>query len=191
MNSMQAEKNSEQTVTTAPAAAVEQIRDLLFGTQIRDYEIHFARLEDTLAREVADIRDMVRRRLDAMESSFKKEADGLNVRLQAEENARRDLAKDSARELKGATDALSNKMTELEHSTSRANSEIRDKQAAESSKMHEELQRIHAELTALLNEQAGQLRHNKVDRVMLGSLLNEVVKKISDGDSNGNSAGAL
>ncbi len=188
---MQAEKNSEETMTTAaPAAAVEQIRDLLFGTHIRDYESRFARLEDTLAREVADIRDMVRRRMDAMESSFKRETDGLTVRLQAEENARRDLAKDSSRELKAATDALSNKITELENSTSKADAEIREKQAADSSKMHDDLRRIHDELTSLLNEQAGQLRRNKVDRMMLGSLLNDVVKKISDGDANGASAGA-
>ena len=33
------------------AASVDKIRDILFGSQIKNYESRFARLEETLARE--------------------------------------------------------------------------------------------------------------------------------------------
>ena len=33
------------------AASVDKIRDILFGSQIKNYEARFARLEDTLARD--------------------------------------------------------------------------------------------------------------------------------------------
>jgi Mg-chelatase subunit ChlI len=184
---MRPDENANETLKSMtcqsgdPAAALEQIRELLFGKQMRDYESRFGRFEDTLVREMADIKDMVGRRLSTIESSRKKDVEDFEARLEAEKNARRELAKDSARELKDATDALSNKLTELEHSTSKAESDIRSQQAVESSRLHNELRRIQDELTALLNEQAGQLRRDKVDRVMLGSLLTNVVKKISDG----------
>ncbi len=186
---MQTETNIMETLSTAsqsadPSVALDQLRDLLFGTQMRDYEGRFGNLEDALVRETANVKELLERQLSSLESARTKEVEKFESRLESEKNARRDLVKDCERELKALTDSLSSKITELERSTSNAQADIRDLQSAQSSKMSIELRRVQDELTALLDQQTGQLRHDKVDRVMLGSLLTNVVKKISDDASS-------
>jgi len=45
---------------------VDKIRDILFGSQMRDYETRFARLEETVAKETAEMRETNRRRFDQL-----------------------------------------------------------------------------------------------------------------------------
>jgi len=72
----------------AGAGNVDKIRDILFGTQMRDYEQRFARLEETLLREAADLRESTRKRFDALESYMRKEFEALESRLKSERDER-------------------------------------------------------------------------------------------------------
>src|SRR4051794_10546298 len=45
-------------------ASLDKVRDILFGDQMRDVERRFARLEERLIKETADLKDDVRRRLE-------------------------------------------------------------------------------------------------------------------------------
>src|SRR6201982_3364027 len=58
-------------------ANVDKIRDILFGSQMRDYEKRFARLEETLVKETVEIRETNRRRFDQLEAYMKKEFEAL------------------------------------------------------------------------------------------------------------------
>jgi len=49
----QQDKNQPQ-VLRGGAGNVDKIRDILFGSQMRDYESRFARLEETLIKETLD-----------------------------------------------------------------------------------------------------------------------------------------
>src|SRR6185295_6529950 len=60
---------------------VDKIRDILFGTQMRDYEKRFVRLEERLLKESADLREDVKRRFDSLEIYVKKELESLTDRL--------------------------------------------------------------------------------------------------------------
>src|SRR5690349_16058116 len=44
-------------------ASLDKVRDILFGNQMRDVERRFARLEERLIKETADLKEDVRRRL--------------------------------------------------------------------------------------------------------------------------------
>src|SRR5437879_3236643 len=55
------------------AGNVDKIRDILFGNQMRDYETRFARLEETVAKETAEMRESSRRRFDQLEQYIKRE----------------------------------------------------------------------------------------------------------------------
>ena len=74
----------------ASGASVEKIREILFGSQIKNYEARFARLEEALARETSEIKDTMRRRLDSLEAFFKSETESLAARLKSERRARGD-----------------------------------------------------------------------------------------------------
>src|SRR5271165_3649773 len=72
----------------ASGASVDKIRDILFGSQIKNYEARFVRLEETLSRETSEIKDTLRRRLDSLEAFFKSETQSLGTRLKAERDER-------------------------------------------------------------------------------------------------------
>src|SRR5947209_6262346 len=52
-----ADGDARSQVLRGGAGNVDKIRDILFGTQMRDYDSRFARLEETLVKENAEIRE--------------------------------------------------------------------------------------------------------------------------------------
>ncbi len=167
------------------AASVDKIRDILFGSQIKNYEARFARLEDTLARETTELKETMRRRFESVEGFFRKEAESLSARLKAEKEERNEALKSVARDLKTATDALSKKILELENKTAEEHSGLRQELMQDSRKLLEEIRLRSDGLTALLERRAGELREQKVDRAALAALLTEVALQLSEDGAMG------
>lgn len=184
---MTSPKKSEVTEMPLPAngdmdqsgASVDKIRDILFGPQIKNYEARFVRLEETLARENAQIKDMMARRFESLESFVKKETEALASRIKSERDERADVAREIARDLKSATDALTKKIVELDNKTAEAQSSLRQDHLAESRKLLEEIRRRSDELTSLLEKRTSELRADKADRSLIAALLADMAMHIS------------
>ena len=162
------------------AASVDKIRDILFGSQIKNYESRFARLEETLARETAELKETMRRRFESVEGFFRKEADSLSSRLKSEREERTEALKGIARDLKAASDALSKKILELDNRSAEENSGLRQELMQESRKLLEEIRHKSDGLSALVERRAEELRTQKVDRAALAALLTEVAVELSE-----------
>ena len=160
-------------------AQVDKIRDILFGPQAKNYDARFSRLEETLARENGQIKDMMARRFESLETFIKKETEALASRLKAERDERTEGAKELAKELKSTTDALTKKIAELDNKTAEGQSELRQDLLAESRKLMDELRKRTDDLTALLERRSNELRADKADRSMLAALLADVAMQIS------------
>lgn len=160
-------------------ASVDKIRDILFGPQIKNYEARFIRLEETLARENGQIKDMMARRFESLESFIKKETEALGNRLKAERDERTEVAKEIARDLKSTTEALTKKIAELDNKTAEAQSGLRQDLLAESRKLLDELRKRSDDLTALLERRCNELRADKADRALLAALLADMAMQIS------------
>ena len=160
-------------------ASVDKIRDILFGPQIKNYEARFVRLEETLARENAQIKDMMARRFESLEGFVKKETEALASRIKAERDERAEVARDIARDLKSATEALTKKIVELDNKTAEAQSGLRQDLLAESRKLMDELRRRTDDITSLLEKRAGELRTDKADRSLIAALLADMAMQIS------------
>src|SRR3984885_10504806 len=74
--------------TEAGSGNIDKIRDILFGSNMRDYEQRFSRLEEALKKESADLRDSTRRHLEALDTFVHKELSALQGRLTAERDER-------------------------------------------------------------------------------------------------------
>ena len=160
-------------------ASVDKIRDILFGPQIKNYEARFVRLEETLARENGQIKDMMARRFESLETYIKKETEALASRLKAEREERNETAKEIARDLKSAADALTKKINELDNKTADAQSELRKDMLAETRKLMDELRKRSDDLTALLERRANELRADKADRSLIAALFADMAMQIS------------
>ncbi|MEO5721011.1 MAG: hypothetical protein ABIR71_06025, partial [Chthoniobacterales bacterium] len=76
-------QNAEQTNGAAvdESQNVDRIRDILFGSQMRDYDGRFQRVEERLVREAAELRGDLQKRLEALEAYMKGEVESLTHRL--------------------------------------------------------------------------------------------------------------
>src|SRR2546421_572022 len=70
------------------ASKVERIREILFGSQMRDYDERFQRLEEHLAREASEVGAETQKRLDALERFIKGEVDSIKSRAAIEHGER-------------------------------------------------------------------------------------------------------
>ena len=61
--------------------SIDKIREILFGTQARDYDKRLTGLEDRILKELAAMQEETRRRFDAFEQYFRNEVDALSNRL--------------------------------------------------------------------------------------------------------------
>ncbi len=162
------------------AASVDKIRDILFGSQIKNYEARFARLEDALARETTELKETMSRRFESIEGFFRKEAESLSGRLKAEKEERAEALKDIARDLKASSDMLAKKILELDSKTAEEQSGLRQELMQESRKLAEEIRHRSDSLTTLVERRADELRDHKLDRAALASLLTEMALQLSE-----------
>ena len=151
------------------AGNVDKIRDILFGAQMRDYEHRFARLEETLLKEAAELRESTRKRFDALESYIRKELEALEGRLRTERDERG-----------SAHDALARRIGELNDQTSAAQRDLRSAILEQSKELGQEIERRHQEIAATLERRFQELRKDKTDRAALATLFNEVAMRLND-----------
>ena len=79
------DNNREQSAANAP---MDQVREILFGAQLKDMEIRFKRQEERFVQEISDVRDSFKKRLDSLENFMKSEVSGLLERLRRESEER-------------------------------------------------------------------------------------------------------
>lgn len=67
---------------------VDKIRDILFCSQIREYERRFSQLELRLTKEASDLREDILRKLESIESYARNEIEALNAAVRSERDER-------------------------------------------------------------------------------------------------------
>lgn len=80
--------NSGPKDQAAVNAPMDQVREILFGAQLKDMEVRFKRQEERLLREIHDVKDSLRQRLDSLENFMKSEVSSLLERLRSEQQER-------------------------------------------------------------------------------------------------------
>ena len=91
-------KHTQEPGTVPENASMEQVRELLFGAQLKDMELRFKRQEELWLRELNDLRDTIKSRLDSLENFMKSETSTLLHRLREEQAERDNLLKIEQRE---------------------------------------------------------------------------------------------
>jgi len=192
MNATESAENAHQMDGDAPAATpeapkpaepagnVDKIRDILFGANMREYETRFARLEETLNREAADLRETTRKRFDSLENYLKKELEALQARLKTEREERTESAAQQSRESKDLGDSLARRIRDLDDQSSEAHRGLRQEILDQSRTLLDEIRAKHEDIAATLERRFQELRHGKTDRAALASLFTEVAMRLND-----------
>ena len=167
-------------VLRGSAGNVDKIRDILFGTQMRDYESRFARLEETLSRETVEIRETSRRRFEQLEGYIRREFETVQARFKTERDDRTDSTDRQSRELKELGESLGRRIRDLDDRGNNVERDLRNNLLEQARSLTEEIRARHEELATLLDKRVHELRDNKTDRAALASLFSELALRLSD-----------
>ena len=178
-----AASEAPEDVKTQPASksggeSLDKVRDILFGSQAREYEKRFARLEERLVKEASDLREDLKRRFDTLEVYIKKEIESLTARLKAEHDERTESAKQASAELKDTALAFEKKTGQLGEHQTRSERECAIRFSI-SRRALDEIRQKNEALTALLERSTSELRDEKTDRAALASLFMEVAMRLN------------
>lgn len=163
----------------AATGSLDKVRDLLFGGQMRDYDRKFARLEERLVKETAELRDDVKKRIAALEAYMKAEIESLGERLGAEQNARSASTRDLARELRETAQQLEQKTGHLDGLIARSTRDLREQLHAQHQELGDDIRQRVEDVLARLAREAHELRNDKADRSALAALLTEMAMRLN------------
>jgi hypothetical protein len=161
-------------------ASLEKVRDILFGVQMREYDKKFARLEERLSRETADLKDDLRKRLAALEQFVKKETEMLGDRLKTEHAERQEATKEVSREIRDASKAFEKKTSQLDELLAKGLRDLRQQLLEQHQRLSEDLAQKTGEVLAKLSSESREIRAEKTDRATLASLLTEMAMRLTD-----------
>jgi uncharacterized phage infection (PIP) family protein YhgE len=159
-------------------ANVDKIRDILFGSNMREYEKRFARLEERLTKSSDALRDDLKKRFDTLESYVREEVESLGQRLKNEKSERTEALKELTRESRDGSKVLEKKLSQLEDTLETAQGDLRARILEQSKALANQLQKSKEELEKALEIEAETLRNEKTDRAALADLFTEVALRL-------------
>jgi hypothetical protein len=173
-------KDSGKSPSVDEGASIEQIRDILFGAQIRDFEKRFARVEQRLIKEVTSLGDESIKRFDSLESYIGKEVESLSDRLKAEQDKRTESVKEISGQLKDTNKLLEKRAGKLDDQLEKSSRELRQQILEQYKNLSAEIQQKHKETSVMLEQLAQELRAEKVDLATLSELFAEIAARLND-----------
>jgi hypothetical protein len=178
--SMQESNKSQSNGTSlSELNSLDKVRDILFGNQVREVEKRFARLEERLVKELNNVRDETKKRLDYLELYIKKEVDSLTERLKNEQLDRDSGVKALAEEQKNLTLNLEKKFAQLDEQTTNSQRELREQILNQSNSLQDDIRQKYQEILTLLERESQELRRDKTDRSQIASLFTELAVRLN------------
>jgi len=162
------------------AQSIDRVRDILFGSQARQFEQKFAHLEALLQKEITNLREESRKRFDSLENYMKKEFDAQAEQIQTEQNERTDSVEDLSAKLNKTNKTLEKKISQLGEKVATGQRDLQGQILEQSKKLMDEIREKDEKLSAALDQSVKELRHEKIDRLALANLLTEVALRLKE-----------
>lgn len=175
---MQQTASSDDHPQSGTAENVEQIREILFGPQMREYGQRFTRLEERLSQETTDLKAEVRRRLDALEAYTRQEVKDLGESLGLERGERTESANRLSQALTDSIKLLERGLTESEERMSNTLRELRQSTFDRIKGVLDDLTKQIGNMESSQNRSIEELRSRSIDRLALASLLTELALRV-------------
>jgi hypothetical protein len=159
---------------------VDRIRDILFGSQMRDYDGRFQRLDERLTREATDARADMQKRLEALENFLKGALESVSNRLNTEQSERGNAIEKLTRDLGETARTLELATKNLGEHTGGEIHALRQQLLDQSKALSDEIREKHGQVQADLGREAEQIRGAMTGREALAEMLSEVALRLKN-----------
>jgi phage gp36-like protein len=159
--------------------SLEKVRDILFGTQMREVDKKISRLEERLTKDFNNLQIDTRKQLDSLENYIKQEVESLSEKIKQEQNQREQVVNALADGQKNISTSLERKLIEFDEQSSVKSREIREQIFNQSKTLHDEIRQKYEDILTLLEREAQEIRHEKTDRSTLAALFTELAIRLN------------
>lgn len=183
-----AKKGSASSNGPAPDASPEsldQVRDILFGGQMRMVDSRLQGLESRIQQEQAALRTEFSRAVGDLDDAMKKGLAQLGDKLASERAKRVEDLKALASDMKEALKHLERRHQGLEEAASQADAELRDHLVTQGNALSADLAKTADRLTSQIESIAARLQAEKLDTAALASGLTDLAQRLSGNGSSG------
>ncbi len=163
----------------AETGSINQIRDIIFGSQMKEYERRFQRLEERSQQRIEELHAEVGKRLDTIEAFVRKELDVQGEQLKSEHSARGDAVKAVSNEIGAAVRALTTSIEAQAEKQAHEAHALRQQVMDLSKSLSEEIRQKHGESSQRLDQAVRELDDGKVARTALSEILLEMAMRLS------------
>lgn len=178
-NTAQKHKGDNGSSTEPAPESLDQVRDILFGGQMRAVDNRLRGLEERLLQEQTALRNEIGRRVSEMDGAIRKELTAQSERLTTERAKRADDLKALGAEFKEAVRNLERRHQKLEEAATTADAELRDQLLKQSAALSGELARTAERLSGELERTATALRTEKLDTAALSAALTDMAVRLT------------
>src|SRR5262249_21948336 len=109
----------------AVAHSLEQVREILFGPQHREFARKLARTDANVAARAEELRHEIRRRLDVLEAHLRREAEALTASIDSQRSAQSEALNKVAHESREGIGLLEQRVQKLEEAMTRVQRDFR------------------------------------------------------------------
>ena len=177
-NAPQKPREGNGAVAPPPAEGIDQVRDLLFGGQMRMVDARIQSLDERLAHETSAMRAEFERQISELDNSIKKELARHSERLVAERTKRVDDLKALSAELRDSLRSLEKRHNGLEEAAGLADADLRDNLVKQGAALAHDLSRTSDRLASELDRITTQLQTDKLDATALVAGLTELAGRL-------------
>ena len=169
------------TPTDPAPESIDQVRDLLFGGQMRMVDSRIQGLDQRLIHETSALRSDFERQIGDLDGAIKKEFARHAERLASERTKRVEDLKALNAELREALKSLERRHQSLEETAGIADAELRDHLVKNAAAFSSELARTSERITDELQRITTQLQGEKLDSAALAAGLTDLAAKLTGG----------
>jgi iron-sulfur cluster repair protein YtfE (RIC family) len=161
-------------------ANLDQVRDILFGADIRKYDQRLERLEEHLSQEIGILRQETKDSVGSLESSTRKDFDSLVEQLKSEQDDRGAALLEITNQIKRMENEHQAGLAKLNEQLSDSERNMRQHMLDQFKSLRDEMKQSQDQITNTLERETRELRDTKTDRAALGELLMEMAMRLND-----------
>jgi hypothetical protein len=165
--------NAEVTASNS-TENVDRIREILFGSQMREYAQHFLQLEERLVRETAELKAELSRRLEFSEAHGQRLVDSLADRINTERDKRTESVERIARGLNDSVRLLDRRLRQSDEQVAKDIRELGQLMVDRHRSLSDQLMQSIAMSNEVQNRRLEEIRTSAIDRLTLSDLLSEL-----------------
>lgn len=158
---------------------VDKIRDILFGSQMRDYEQRLNAMEKRMTQSIERASRDLERRIERLDTFARREVDKLTEQIKTERKERTSEGKKGASDLSEFADQVETWFAEVDEQLSVESKDLRNSLHEQANDLTTQIREAHEQMQASLHKEATELADVKLAREDMAALLTEVAMRLN------------